>query len=138
MTSIYYHWLPKNYGWWETAALVNMKMTWTVIVLAFLATKQEKRPKIEKKHDDKKEFRKRALTFKNEVKKCEERLEKLQIMKRKVADILSNQDLYSNDKLKELENWNKKYSEINEAIKRAEDLWIQAQEKLENFILSAD
>ena len=59
-------------------------------------------------------------------------------MKRKVADILSNQDLYSNDKLKELENWNKKYSEINEAIKRAEDLWIQAQEKLENFILSAD
>ena len=59
-------------------------------------------------------------------------------MKRKVADILSNQDLYSNEKLKELENWNKKYSEINEAIKRAEDLWIQAQEKLENFILSAD
>ena len=103
-----------------------------------LAIKQEKRPRIEKKHDDKKEFRKRALTFKNEVKKCEERLEKLQIMKRKVADILSNQDLYSNDKLKELENWNKKYSEINEAIKRAEDLWIQAQEKLENFILSAD
>ena len=103
-----------------------------------LATKQEKRPKIEKKHDDKKEFRKRTLTFKNEVKKCEERLEKLQIMKRKVADILSNQDLYSNDKLKELENWNKKYSEINEAIKRAEDLWIQAQEKLENFILSAE
>ena len=103
-----------------------------------LATKQGKRPRIEKKHDDKKEFQKRALTFKNEVKKCEERLEKLQIMKRKVADILSNQDLYSNDKLKELENWNKKYSEINEAIKRAEDLWIKAQEKLENFILSAD
>ena len=102
-----------------------------------LATKQGKPPRIEKKHDDKKEFRKRALTFKNEVKKCEERLEKLQIMKRKVADILSNQDLYSNDKLKELENWNKKYSEINEAIKRAENLWIKAQEKLENFVLSA-
>jgi len=102
-----------------------------------LATKQGKRLRIEKKHDDKKEFKKRALTFKNEVKKCEERLEKLQIMKRKVADILSHQDLYSNDKLKELENWNKKYSEINEAIKRAEDLWIKAQEKLENFVLSA-
>ena len=58
-------------------------------------------------------------------------------MKRKVADILSNQDLYSNDKLKDLENWNKKYSEINEAIKRAEDLWIQAEEKLENFVRSA-
>ena len=58
-------------------------------------------------------------------------------MKRKVADILSNQDLYSNDKVKELENWNKKYSEINEAIRRAEDLWIKAQEKLENFVRSA-
>ena len=103
-----------------------------------LATKQGKRLRTGKRHDDKKEFQKRALTFKSEVKKCEERLEKLQIMKRKVADILSNQDLYSNDKLKELENWNKKYSEINEAIKRAEDLWIKAQEKLENFILSAD
>ena len=101
-----------------------------------LATKQGKRTRIEKKSDDKKEFQKRALILKNEVKKCEERLEKLQIMKRKVADILSNQDLYSNDKLKELENWNKKYSEINEAIKRAEDLWIQAQEKLENYVLS--
>ena len=53
-------------------------------------------------------------------------------MKRKVADILSSQDLYSNDKLKELENWNKKYSEINEAIKRAEDLWVQAQERMES------
>ncbi|NCX85476.1 MAG: ABC transporter ATP-binding protein [Rhodobacteraceae bacterium] len=102
-----------------------------------LATKQVKRLRTGKKNDNKKEFQKRVLTFKSEVKKCEERLEKLQIMKRKVVDILSNQDLYSNEKLKELENWNKKYSEINEAIKRAEDLWLQAQEKLENFVLSA-
>ena len=39
--------------------------------------------------------------------------------------------------IKNKKDLNKKYSEINEAIKRAEDLWIQAQEKLENFILSA-
>ena len=27
--------VTENYGWWETAALVNLRMTWTVIVLAF-------------------------------------------------------------------------------------------------------
>ena len=53
-------------------------------------------------------------------------------MKKKVADILSNQDLYSDEKLKEFKKWNKKLSEINEAIKRAEDLWIQAQERMES------
>ena len=41
-------------------------------------------------------------------------------------------ELPSLDKLKELEKWNKKLSEINEAIKRAEDLWIQAQERMES------
>ena len=54
-------------------------------------------------------------------------------MKNKVADILSNQNLYSDEKLQELENWNKKFSEIEEAIYRAESLWMQAQQKLENI-----
>ena len=54
-------------------------------------------------------------------------------MKNKVADILSNQNLYSDEKLEELENWNKKFSEIEEAINRAESLWMQAQQKLENI-----
>ena len=53
-------------------------------------------------------------------------------MKNKVADILSNQNLYSDEKLEELENWNKKFSEIEEAINRAESLWMQAQQKLED------
>ena len=53
-------------------------------------------------------------------------------MKNKVADILSNQNLYSDEKLEELENWNKKFSEIEEAINRAESLWMQAQKKLED------
>ena len=53
-------------------------------------------------------------------------------MRNKVADILSNQDLYLDEKLKELENWNKKFSEIEEAINRAESLWMQAQQKLED------
>jgi ATP-binding cassette subfamily F protein 3 len=50
-----------------------------------------------------------------------------------VADILSNQNLYSDEKIEELENWNKKFSEIEAAINRAESLWMQAQQKLENI-----
>ena len=57
-------------------------------------------------------------------------------MKNKVADILSNQNLYSDEKLEELENWNKKFYEIEEAINRAESLWMQAQQKLEHQIFS--
>ena len=59
-------------------------------------------------------------------------------MRKKVADILSDQDLYSVEKLKELENWNKKFSEIDEAINRAEKLWIQAQQNFEKIKLSAN
>jgi ATP-binding cassette subfamily F protein 3 len=58
-------------------------------------------------------------------------------MKTKVADILSNQNLYTDEKLEELENWNKKFSEIEEAINRAESLWMEAQQKLENIKSSA-
>ena len=56
-------------------------------------------------------------------------------MRKKVADILSDQDLYSVEKLKDLENWNKKFSEIDEAINRAEKLWIQAQQNFEKIKL---
>jgi ATP-binding cassette subfamily F protein 3 len=58
-------------------------------------------------------------------------------MKTKVADILSNQNLYTDEKFEELENWNKKFSEIEEAINRAESLWMEAQQKLENIKSSA-
>ena len=59
-------------------------------------------------------------------------------MRKKVADILSDQDLYSVEKVKDLENWNKKFSEIDEAINRAENLWIQAQQNFEKIKLSAN
>ena len=97
-----------------------------------LIKKPRKSSKISKNSDDKKEFQRRILAYKTEVKKCEDRIEKLQTMKNKVADILSNQNLYSDEKLEELENWNKKFSEIEEAINRAESLWMQAQQKLED------
>ena len=103
-----------------------------------LTKKPRKSSKISKKADERKEFQKKVLICKSEIKKCEERIDKLQNMRDKVADILSNQDLYSGGKLKELEKWNKKFYEIDEAIKRAESLWIQAQQKLDHITFLAD
>ena len=103
-----------------------------------LIKKHGKRSKASKNSDSKKENQKRLLVHKAEVKKCEDRVEKLLNMRKKVADILSDQDLYSVEKLKDLENWNKKFSEIDEAINRAENLWIQAQQNFEKIKLSAN
>ena len=103
-----------------------------------LIKKHGKRSKASKNSDSKKENQKRLLAHKAEVKKCEDRVEKLLNMRKKVADILSDQDLYSVEKLKDLENWNKKFSEIDEAINRAENLWIQAQQNFEKIKLSAN
>ena len=103
-----------------------------------LIKKHGKRSKASKNSDSKKENQKRLLVHKAEVKKCEDRVEKLLNMRKKVADILSDQDLYSVEKLKDLENWNKKFSEIDEAINRAEKLWIQAQQNFEKIKLSAN
>ena len=103
-----------------------------------LIKKHGKRSKASKNSDSKKENQKRLLVHKAEVKKCEDRVEKLLTMRKKVADILSDQDLYSVEKLKDLENWNKKFSEIDEAINRAEKLWIQAQQNFEKIKLSAN
>ena len=103
-----------------------------------LIKKHGKRSKASKNSDSKKENQKRLLAHKAEVKKCEDRVEKLLNMRKKVADILSDQDLYSVEKLKDLENWNKKFSEIDEATIRAEKLWIQAQQNFEKIKLSAN
>ena len=56
-------------------------------------------------------------------------------MKNKVTSILADQSLYSSGNIKELEKWNKKFSEINQAIERAEDLWFKAHERMESASL---
>ena len=58
-------------------------------------------------------------------------------MKDKVGNILSDKNLYLDKKVEELEKWNKKFAEIEEAIKRAESLWMQAQQNLDNIEHSA-
>ena len=66
-----------------------------------------------------------------EVRKCEDRLAKLNDMRDKLATKLADPDLYEDARKGELEVWNRKYAEVMEALDRAEALWLAAQEKLE-------
>lgn len=80
----------------------------------------------------KKASRDEVLALKAEVRKCEERLSKLNDMRDKLAKKLADPELYEAARIGELETWNKKYAEVMEGLDRAEALWLTAQEKLEN------
>ena len=71
------------------------------------------------------------LALKAEVRKCEERLEKLNDMRDRLATKLADPALYEDAKAGELETWNRKYAEVMEGLDRAEALWLRAQERLE-------
>jgi ATP-binding cassette, subfamily F, member 3 len=71
------------------------------------------------------------LALKAEVRKCEERLEKLNDMRDKLAKKLADPALYEDARKGELATWNGKYAEVMEALDRAEVLWLSAQERLE-------
>jgi len=71
------------------------------------------------------------LALRAEVRKCEERVAKLDEMKARVTEKLADPTLYEDARIHELEGWNRKFAEIEEAMQRAEGLWLEAQEKLE-------
>lgn len=71
------------------------------------------------------------LALKAEVRKCEDRLSKLNDMRDKLAKKLADPQLYVDGRKGELETWNKKYAEVMDALDKAEALWLAAQEKLE-------
>ena len=79
----------------------------------------------------KKASRDELLALKAEVRKCEERLEKLNDMRDKLAKKLADPALYEDARKGELATWNMKYAELMDALDKAEALWLTAQEKLE-------
>jgi len=79
----------------------------------------------------KKASRDEILALRAEVRKCDERLTKLNEMRDKLAAKLADPALYEDARKGELETWNKKYAEVMEGLDRAETLWMAAQEKLE-------
>jgi ATP-binding cassette subfamily F protein 3 len=72
-----------------------------------------------------------VAALRGEVRRCEERLEKLHDMRDKLAKRLAEPSLYEDARKGELAVWNAKYAEVMDAVDRAEALWLRAQEKLE-------
>ena len=71
------------------------------------------------------------LALKAEVRKCEDRLTKLNDMRDKLAKKLADPALYEDTRKGELATWNAKYAEVMDALDKAEALWLTAQERLE-------
>ena len=87
--------------------------------------------KAPKKPKPKRASRDEILTLRSEVRKCEARLEKLNEMRDKLAEKLADPALYDDTRIGELATWNSKYAEVMDALERAENLWMVAQDKLE-------
>lgn len=80
----------------------------------------------------KKASRDEILALRAEVHKCEERLEKLTEMHEKLSEKLADPELYNDKNIADLAVWNKKFAEVEDAISRAETLWVNAQENLDS------
>jgi ATP-binding cassette subfamily F protein 3 len=66
-----------------------------------------------------------------EVRKAEERVAKIAEMREKLSARLADPALYDPSRAGDLALWQRKFAEAEEAIARAEALWIEAQERLE-------
>jgi ATP-binding cassette, subfamily F, member 3 len=96
-----------------------------------LAGDDEVKPAAKPVEKPKKASREDMLALKAEVRKCEERLSKLNEMRDRLAKKLADPSLYEAARLGELETWNKKYAEVMDALDRAEAMWMAASERLE-------
>ncbi|GHE03327.1 glycosyl transferase family 1 [Defluviimonas sp. 20V17] len=85
------------------------------------------KPKPEKKRASRDEIQ----SLRGEVRKCEERVAKIEEMRTRLAKKLADPELYEPGKAGEIEVWQKKYAEVMDGLDRAEALWLKAQEKLE-------
>ena len=93
---------------------------------------QLKNPKTVRKSYTKDEI----TVLKNNLKKSEERVEKLLTMEEKISKKLADPKIYSDTNRDELVVLNTKYAEVRKAITKAEDLWEKSQKNLDNALKS--
>ncbi len=72
-----------------------------------------------------------VTALRSELRKCEQRIEKLEAMRGKLATKLADPELYEDSRQGDLRVWQSKYAEVMEGLDRAESLWVAAQEKLD-------
>ncbi|MEM1129793.1 MAG: ABC-F family ATP-binding cassette domain-containing protein [Pseudomonadota bacterium] len=75
--------------------------------------------------------RETLLALRAEVRKCEDRVEKLNAMRDRLATKLADPALYEGERAQEAEVWQRKYAEVMDGLDRAETLWLSAQENLD-------
>ncbi|MEL7164389.1 MAG: ABC-F family ATP-binding cassette domain-containing protein [Pseudomonadota bacterium] len=94
----------------------------------------DSKPKAEKPKTakPKKPSREALQSLRGALRKSEDRLEKLNEMRDKLADKLADPTLYEDERTSEMEVWQRKYAEVMDALDRAETLWMQDMEKLES------
>ncbi|EAR49473.1 ABC transporter, ATP-binding protein [Oceanicola granulosus HTCC2516] len=95
-----------------------------------LGSDSPKTPKADKPKP-KRPGRDELLALRAEARKCEERVNKINEMRDKLAAKLADPELYEDGRVGELETWNRKYAEVMDGLARAEAMWMAALEKLE-------
>ncbi|CUH43776.1 ABC-F family ATP-binding cassette domain-containing protein [Ruegeria atlantica] len=75
--------------------------------------------------------REAVLNLRADLRKCEDRIEKLTDMHDKLSAKLADPALYEDDRKNDLATWNRKFAEVVEAMQKAEALWVVAAERLE-------
>ncbi|WP_108816035.1 ABC-F family ATP-binding cassette domain-containing protein [Loktanella sp. Alg231-35] len=75
--------------------------------------------------------RETVMALRSDARKAEERVNKINDMRDKLAKKLADPILYEDGKAGELATWNKKYAEVMDGLERAETMWMAALEKLE-------
>ncbi|WP_306152629.1 ABC-F family ATP-binding cassette domain-containing protein [Roseovarius sp. MMSF_3281] len=90
--------------------------------------KQAPRSKPEK---PKRPSRDAVLALRQEVRKCEARVEKLTEMHERISAKLADPGMYDEARVNEASEWQKKFAEVEDGLARAETLWIAALERLE-------
>lgn len=96
-----------------------------------LSTEKPTTQKSPSKPKPRRASRDEILALRSQVRKCEARLEKLNVMRDKLAEKLADPAIYEDARIGELATWNSKYAEVMDALERAENLWMDAQDKLE-------
>ncbi len=92
------------------------------------APKPPRKPKNEK---PKRASRDTILALRQEVKKCEQRVEKLHEMRDRISKKLADPVMYKISHADQAAGWQKKYTEVMNGIDRAEALWMAALEQLD-------
>ena len=89
--------------------------------------KSSEKPKVKKPGRDVR------IAARGELKRAEERIEKITVMHGKLQEKLADPKLYEDHNATDLAVWQKKFHEVETALLRAEKLWLSASETVEKL-----